>query len=62
MRIPYVEARSVLMGLTERDLLMHFQFDPAAFDANRAELATRYVQFLRRNRLAPSKALTALIA
>lgn len=60
LKVPHVLARDVIDGLAHDDLLRHFQFDAAAFDANRRALCRRYVAFLRSNKLTPRKWLVKL--
>lgn len=53
MMIPHVLARDISSGVTRDELLALFQFDAKAFDANRRNLAKRYVEFLEQNNLEP---------
>ena len=60
LKVPHVLARDVSDGIEYDDLLRHFQFNAAEFDANRRMLCRRYVAFLRSNKLAPLKWLVQL--
>lgn len=62
MLVPHVEASRVVNGMTLEDLPRYFQFDPAAFDANRMRLGKRYVEFLVSNSLRASNELTSSFA
>lgn len=60
MGVPHVEVRRVLKGFQRSELADLFQFDAAAFDANRRMLAARYVEFLKANHLAHAPYLAQL--
>ena len=51
MRVPHVLARDHRAGLSLKQLVPLFDFDGAAFDANRRRLCARYVAFLEGNGL-----------
>lgn len=53
MMVPHVLAKDVVRGITRRNLLQLFAFDPEDFDRNRRELCQRYIGFLTANGLRP---------
>lgn len=57
MKVPYVMAADIRSGLTRRDLLKYFHFDPDEFDANRKMLAQRFVHFMESNKIKPDASL-----
>lgn len=49
MKVPYVLSRDVMAGVSRKDLLGLFKFDPLEFDQNREKLGLRYKKFLTEN-------------
>ena len=60
MMVPYVLAKDIADGMTRDQLSSMFTFDAEAFDANRAELAKRYMEFLTSNNILVPKWLGSI--
>jgi hypothetical protein len=60
MKVPYVEAKDVMTGITAQDIPRLFKFDPEEFDKNRRNLAEGYIKFLTTNGLKPANYLRML--
>ena len=61
MKIPNVEASTIINGISRNNLKEYFNFDPDAFDLNRLELAKKYVDFMSSNGLNLSSKLRYLV-
>lgn len=54
MMVPHVTAQEVSGGITRDQLTELFNFDADAFDANRRQIAARYIRFLEDNDITPA--------